>query len=71
MADKILFQKQTTDVEELRVTVGVFKGKKTVHIRYYWDQCNDGNFIPTKKGASIPLDSIDAVIEALQKAKAE
>ncbi|KAF2151186.1 ssDNA-binding transcriptional regulator [Myriangium duriaei CBS 260.36] len=46
-----------------RVQISDFKGKKMVGIREYYEK--DGQFLPGKKGISLPLDQFTALIGVL------
>lgn len=43
----------------------VFKGVDRLDVRQYVDINEDGNFIPTKKGISIPMDDIGLYVNAI------
>lgn len=54
--------------DKIIVAVREFKGKEYVDIRTHFES-NDGDWIPTKKGITLSLDSLDDMIELLQSAK--
>lgn len=57
-------------VEELRVSIGTFKGNKFVSFRVWWQSAQDNVWRPdAKKGLGIKIKELDAVIEALQTAR--
>jgi hypothetical protein len=45
-----------------------FKGREYVDIRVHFTDA-DGNWIPTKKGVSLSLESLDEMIGLLEKAR--
>ena len=53
--------------EKIRVSIEEYKGHKFVDCRVYF-QDEAGEWRPTKKGIALNDDTIDKVIEALQKA---
>lgn len=53
-----------TDRTDTRITRTIFKGVERVDIRVYMDI--DGERRPTKKGVSLPLDKLPALIDALR-----
>ncbi len=50
----------------IRIEKKEYKGHTFIDIRKYY-QDGDGNWLPTKKGVTIPLDKINDVIEALSQ----
>ena len=55
--------------EELRLSLAEFEGKPFISVRV-WAQNRDGAFWPVaKKGCSIRIRELDAVIEALSDAR--
>ena len=54
--------------ERIRVSIEEYRGHKFIDLRVYFEAEN-GEWKPTKKGIALNGDSIDAVIEALQKAR--
>lgn len=53
--------------EKIRVSIEEYKGHKFVDCRVYW-QDGGGGWKPSKKGIALNDETIDEVIEALQKA---
>jgi hypothetical protein len=53
--------------EKIRVSIEEYRGHKFIDCRVYW-QDDQGEWRPSKKGIALNSDSIDKVIEALQKA---
>jgi hypothetical protein len=47
------------------VQKSTFKGVERLDVRQYVDINEDGNFIPTKKGLSIPMDDIGLYVNAI------
>ena len=43
----------------------VYKGVERLDVRQYVDLEEDGNFIPTKKGISIPMNDIGLYVNAI------
>lgn len=58
----------TKGKDKIIVAVREFKGKEYVDIRTHFEN-NDGDWIPTKKGITLSLDSLDDMIGLLQSAK--
>lgn len=56
--------------ERIKITISEFKKRKYVDIRTFFLN-DDMEWMPTKKGVTIPPDLVDLVIEALNKAKIE
>jgi hypothetical protein len=56
--------------ERIRVTGEEFKGRKFVDCRVYWLDAQ-GEWKPGKKGIALAEETIDEVIEALQRAREE
>lgn len=56
------------DSDELRITWSVYKEKPYVGIRLWTKGGNDGEMIPTRKGCSVRLRELPAVVEALTMA---
>jgi hypothetical protein len=53
--------------ERIRVSIEEYKGHKFVDTRVYF-QDEAGEWRPSKKGIALNADTIDEVVEALQKA---
>lgn len=49
---------------ELRIALTEFKGQQYIDVRTWWKPA--GEFKPTKKGVSIPVESLDQVIQVLE-----
>ncbi len=60
-------------IEELRITLKEFKGRRYLDIRTYIDPYADEGQgrVPTKKGVTCPLAKLPDLIEVLQKAEVE
>jgi hypothetical protein len=54
--------------ERLRVSIEEYRGHKFIDLRVYFEAEN-GEWKPTKKGIALNRESIDAVIDALQKGR--
>lgn len=54
--------------DKIIVAVREFKGREYIDIRTHFEN-NDGEWVPTKKGITLSLDSLDDMIELLQSAK--
>lgn len=46
---------------------GEYRGVDRVDVRQFVDLEKDGNFIPTKKGISIPVDDLGLYIQAIME----
>jgi hypothetical protein len=57
--------------ETVYVYVNEYKGTKYFHIREWYLDVKDNERKPTKKGVTLPLDKIDALIEAINKLREE
>jgi hypothetical protein len=57
--------------EEVRITLGAYKGVERLDIRVFADIEGLGLHIPTKKGVSVRLEQLPELIVALQKAEGE
>lgn len=55
------------DREEVRIALSVFKGKTRCDIRVWYSAGDE--YRPGKQGISIPLDQVQALREALQRAQ--
>lgn len=47
------------------VNRGVYKDVDRVDVRQYVDLKEDGNFVPTKKGISIPVKDLGLYVQAI------
>lgn len=56
--DKVIAQFQKSGFEEVRATIGVFKGKKRANVRIYADYDGEDEYSPTKKGISLKLEDV-------------
>jgi len=54
-------------VSEVWVTVGEFEGKVACHIREYFHPADKPEWLPTKKGVSIPPDLIGPAVDAVDE----
>jgi len=52
----------------VRVESRTFKGEQTVHVRFYYQDQNDGTLQPSPKGVSLKPNEVRAAAEALLKA---
>ena len=52
--------------ERIRVSIEEYRGHKFIDLRVYFEAEN-GEWKPTKKGIALNSDSVEAVVEALQK----
>ncbi len=56
--------------EVIKVNIQTFRGKRLADCRvYYMDKA--GTWKPTRKGLAVTLETVDALIEALTRAKVE
>ncbi len=70
MADdqKVVHSFQKNALEEVRVSITSFKGKKYFDIRVYY-RADDGEFKPSKKGITLAPSLIEDMEEAVRKLK--
>lgn len=64
----LLCEIEKNQKERIRVSIEEFRGTRFIDCRVYFEG-EDGEWRPTKKGIALNCDSIDEVIEALQKAR--
>ena len=55
-------------LEEIRVSLTVFKKKKYIDLRVYY-KGDDGEYHPSKKGITVSLDLFPDLVEAIEKAR--
>jgi hypothetical protein len=68
MSDNVVIAELPKNAREtLRVTVGEFKGHRLIGLRVWAP--GDGGPIPTKQGFAIAPEKLDALIEALIRAR--
>lgn len=53
--------------EKIKVYFGEYKGTHYLHIREWYFDPKDQEDKPTKKGVAIPLDKIEALLEAIEE----
>ena len=56
--------------ERIRVSIEEYRGSRFIDVRVYWEN-DQSEWLPSKKGIALNKDSIDQVINALQKAGKE
>ena len=69
--DHIVARFQKSGFEEIRATIGEFKGKTRANIRIYADFDGDDEYSPTKKGISLKLEDVSkfkALVDELDEA---
>ena len=65
MEEKITIHEKSRG-ETINVYIGEYAGKKYLHVReWYLDK--DQTEKPTKKGVAIPLEKVEALMEAIGK----
>jgi Transcriptional Coactivator p15 (PC4) len=76
--DHVIARFQKSGFEEVRATIGDFKGKTRANVRVYADYDGEDEYSPTKKGISLKLEDVgklkklvDALDEAANEALAE
>lgn len=52
--------------ETINVYIEEFAGKKYLHVRE-WYVDKDGSEKPSKKGVAVPLEKVEALLEAIKK----
>jgi hypothetical protein len=55
-------------LEEVRVSVSVYKGKQYIDLRIYY-KGDDGEFHPSKKGLTMSPELLPDLVEAVEKLK--
>lgn len=72
MADdsKLVHSFQKNALEEVRVSVSTYKGRKYLDIRVYY-QGDDGDYKPSKKGVALSPELLPELETAIQKLKDE
>ena len=65
--DGLLGRIPKSTVSEIRISLDEYRGFKYLSIREFYD--DSGQWKPTRKGCTIPLDSIPAFLEAVEALK--
>lgn len=52
---------------EIRVQLVSFRDKPRADIRLYWNDKKSGEWRPTRKGVSLPVDDLDKLRAALEE----
>lgn len=69
MEDKVTIHEKARG-ETINVYIEEFAGKKYLHVReWYLDK--DGTEKPSKKGVAVPLEKVEALMEAVKKMMAD
>jgi hypothetical protein len=61
--DHVIARFQKSGFEEVRATIGEFKGKTRANIRIYADFDGEDEYNPTKKGISLKLEDVKKMKE--------
>ncbi len=64
----IIGEIQKTGTDKIIVTVKEFKGKTYIDVRNFFEN-DEGEMVPTKKGASLTPENLDELIRILGEAK--
>lgn len=56
-----------SSLSQLRITVTEYKCKRRLDIRHWWRSDPLGEWLPSKRGCSIPVDSIGEFRKALDR----
>jgi hypothetical protein len=67
---KIIHAFPKNPLEEIRVSLTVFKKKQYIDLRVYY-KGDDGEYHPSKKGLTLSLDLLPDLVEGVQKAQEE
>lgn len=67
---KLIAEMQKNPTERIRVSIEEYRNSTFVDLRVYW-QDEAGQWRPSRKGIALSSETIDEVIEALQKASKE
>jgi len=65
--DHIIARFQKSGFEEVRATIGEFKGKTRANIRIYADFEGEDDYRPTKKGISLKLEDVSKMKDLVDK----
>jgi hypothetical protein len=68
VADRIITKMEKNSQEEIRFSLQEYRGTDLIDIRVYYDG-GGRDFIPTKKGISIPLELFEEFMRQLGKVK--
>ena len=73
MEDQSIATIEKSKIEELRIAVKEYRGRRYVDIRTFCDPYADEGHgrVPTKKGITCPLSKLPELIAALQEAQAQ
>lgn len=70
MQPKELFRIQKSNLEVIVGQLSTFGGRNSIDVRSHLN-LNGQGYTPTKKGVSIPIEHIDALVAGIQAIKAE
>jgi hypothetical protein len=65
MSDKVIARMEKNSREEIRFSVQEYRGTDLIDIRVYLD--NAGEYRPTKKGISVPMERFNEFIRCLNR----
>lgn len=63
-----IYEFDKNSVEKVRVSLAEYRGHKLVDIRVYYKN-DDNEFLPSRKGISLPLDLFPELWKGLEKAR--
>ena len=61
------FDMMKTEHGCVRVSLSTFKGVDRVDIRNYYVDRKSGELLPTRKGISIPVEKVDALVKRIRR----
>lgn len=56
------------DGAEIRIAVSVYKGRRVVDVRVWYQPAGGADFVPTRKGVTFDADKLPALAEAIAQA---
>jgi len=68
--DKLIGTVPKTSVEEIRVALREFRGRRFLDVRIHY-RGDDGEWHPTKKGVTVGVDSVQEFYALVKKASRE
>jgi len=71
MENKTIYTFKKSETDEIRVSLGTFKGKTYLSVWLWFYSQKSGEFKPTKKGLTLGAEFIAELKAALEKAEQE
>jgi hypothetical protein len=70
MTERLIAEIEKNSREQLRITLGEFKGHRLINLRV-WFLAEDGKMRPGNSGVAIKIDRLEALISALLRSRGE